>query len=170
MSPEVRDHLSALERGLHAEKDARRAAQKAGEEIARALRELRQCGLTSGQVAGRVARLLGEPEVTPRIRRRIASWLRVRASRATKRCGNQAAPHGREQIGRPSCSGNQQEEASMPKLLKKTTTVTEEFIDEKAKREAEAEEEFEYDSDDSDEEEGDEDEKEEKKPSRKKGR
>jgi hypothetical protein len=125
-------HLEALVEALRDEDLARDSIRDARRRQADAFRELQRAGISAAIVALRVARFLGRT-VSLVERRRLAELLRKRADRARTSCpGNLAMSQGLSNGKNspfawaiPPSDG----ESSMPKILKRKVTETEEWVE-----------------------------------------
>lgn len=114
------------------EERARKAARLARERQVAAIEELRRSGLPVTAVASRVAHARGE-NLAVEGRLRFAERLRKRARRGTRCPLEMGRPHG---LLQPDAAPSDQaaisppvpKENTMPQILKRTTTTTEEFL------------------------------------------
>ncbi len=128
--------LHALEESVRAEQMAKARLRLTTERVAQLVRRLQSVGLKSFVIAGRVARTLGLSP-TVETQRRIASRLRQRASRVTRRRGIVSGAHGEAEVAAKA----------EPKLIRRVVT-TEYEVD--PEEDLEHEEELEDPEDDED--------------------
>jgi len=127
--------LEAFEGALRDETAARLALRAASERVAQLVQTLHRSGVPTTRLAVRVAKVDGL-EVTVAARQRIASRLRQRVSRVTKRHGILNSAHGDVEITALASEGT--EAVMKSKLIKRTVTTTEEYIEPEPGSELEA--------------------------------
>lgn len=117
--------VEELATALRAEANARAAQHRAREDAGGVLRDLRSTGISWDRIAFRVAGALGK-RLDIRERLQLAERLRQLARR-TGRPANRLPPHG--EVASAAAASTRKELDPMPKLLKKTVTTVEEFIE-----------------------------------------
>lgn len=122
-----------LEYALRDEIDSRQRFHDARMKVADVLRKLREAGVQSTAIARWYAQVTGQP-IDVQSRRRIASSLRQRTSRATRRHDILGAAPCPELGAGPESRHHHRKEGSVPNdreqnpWIKRTTTVTEEIL------------------------------------------
>lgn len=152
--------LQALAASMHAEEEARTALRHAMADQARLLAELRRMGVPTTAVAHRLSAAQGVAlQIADRLR--LARCLRKRAQRETRRRAELGPIPGSRAVARPGSdrrATTPATEGEMPKIVKRTVTTTEEYMDDRdlAGLESEDDDAESQESDDGDEAEPDE--------------
>jgi hypothetical protein len=126
--PRIKASLDKLEGFLRAEQRARARLRSAGDRVVRFARKLQAGGLSSSLIAIPFAKAQGVP-VTVEARKRIASNVRLRLSRAaTRGRGIRTSRDSAAQVAALALGGTGKE-LQVGKLIKRVVT-TEEFLEE----------------------------------------
>src|SRR5712664_2031095 len=123
-SPDRRTLLHQLERAIRMEQRARARSRSAGDRVVRLVRKLKASGLKSTLMALPACAAMGLPP-TVEHRKRIASYLRLRLSRATKGRGFRSAERGRPEVAAVESDEMKKDGVQMGKgrLIKRVVTT-----------------------------------------------
>jgi hypothetical protein len=121
VAPDAAALVKKLVAAQAAEDEARNQIRRARAEQAAAISELRAAGLSSTQIAHRVAFANGNV-LSRGARKQFAARLRQRLSRVTRGHGELAATHGLHAAATPSSESRKKVEP-MAKIIKRVTTV-----------------------------------------------